>query len=181
MNPFRNALATFDLLPEALRPAFLTAFNDDWSDLESNGNPLEHDVVDPPENVSREEAAIDYVVEWAGWMCDESSDVPALLNEPELSDRYKTDPDLTREWLSILADAYDLIPFASEPIESTFGGEHISTGHFLEIKPDLIIDSIPTEFSIIVKDDDDNPVTYPFAVLSSEPRVILVPTITDGV
>lgn len=166
MNPFRNAIKTFDLLPDALKPAFYTAFNDDWADLEHNGNPLEHDVVDPPENESREGAAINYILEWASWMCDESSEVPALLNEPELSDRYKNDPAMTRAWLTILADAYDLIPFQTEPIESTFAGEHISTGHFLDIEPEFGLEPmyIPSEITITVEDDDDNPVRYEFIV-----------------
>jgi hypothetical protein len=160
-NPFRNALHTFDLLPDALKPAFHTAFNDDWSDLTSNGNPLEHGM-DPalhPDEAA--ETAVSYIIEWAGWMCDEKSDVPALLTEPELSDRYKEDPAETREYFRILADAYDLIPFA-EDIESTFAGEHISSGHFLTIEPDEI--PLPAKFSIIVEDDDDNPVTYRFSV-----------------
>lgn len=165
MNPFRNAIKTLDLLPDALKPAFHTAFNDDWSDLTSNGNPLEHDVVDPPENVSPKDAAIEYILEWAGWMCDTDAPEPALLNEPELSDRYKQDPAMTRAWLSVLADAYDLIPFA-EDIESTFGGEHISSGHFLNIKPEVGLEPIfiPSELTIIVEDDDDNPVRYDFIV-----------------
>lgn len=163
MNPFRNAIKTFDLLPDALKPAFHTAFNDDWSDLESNGNPLEHGIDPDPDE--REAAAINYILEWAGWMCDLDAPEPKLLSEPELSDRYKQDPAMTRAWLSILADAYDLIPFG-EAIESTFGGEHISEGHFLDVEPEFGLGPIfiPSEITITVEDDADNPVPYTFIV-----------------
>lgn len=166
-NPFRNAIETLGRLPDALKPAFHTAFVDDWADLTSNANPLEH----KPAGDTYE--AVLYILEWAGFMCDTKADHPSLLSEPELSNRYKVSADDTREWLRRLADAYDLIPFDTEPIESTFAGEHISTGHFLDL-PSRDDFPLTDSFAIIVEDDDDNPVTYHFQVTDHRVRIMNV-------
>jgi hypothetical protein len=145
INPFRNALITFNLLPDHIKPAFLTAFNDDWADLEHNGNPLEHI---PAEN---QDMAMAYTMEWAGWALDSDIKTP-----------YRNDPETTRVWLTRMADAFDLIPELPEPDETTFAGDHVATGYYIDAdipttpyssKAPLGIADLPDKFTLTLDDN----------------------------
>lgn len=109
VNPFRNAVVTYDLLPDDLKPRFIDALLNDWCDLESNANPIEHRT-----GPSLDEA-IGYVQEWHG--------------------QESLYPHLDRVWLQAMADAWDhLTPVLPPDDETTFDGEKVSCGKYLAVR-----------------------------------------------
>ena len=124
MNPFRNALTTYDTLPTSLRPKFVPALFHDWSDLEHNGNPVEH------EAITDLGQALDYV---RGWEDDESN--------------------LGHQFLLDMALAWDhILPRLPEPETVMFAGEKVSTGHYLSVDesewPDEVTDDYTVTFVV---------------------------------
>lgn len=111
MNPFRNSIRTFDLLPKDLQPRLLPALEFDWRDLESNGNPIEH------EPATDQASAIDYIDEW-------QEDPYDFVNTAA-----------QRQLLLDLADVYDrcLIHLPADD-ETTFAGEHVASGQYMSIR-----------------------------------------------
>ena len=105
-NPFAQALQTYDLLPDDLKPRFWEAMLYDWWDLEHNANPIEH-VAAP----TREDA-ITYVTE---------------TDEDE--------SELGRQFLLDMIPVWDRVCEFLPPEETTtFAGEKVSMGQYLAVR-----------------------------------------------
>lgn len=133
-NPFRNALQTFNLLPDELKDGFLDSFNVDTSDLQHNGNPLSH------EAAKTQEEAIAYVGTFDG---------VKVINS-----RYSVP-----EYLETLANAFDLIPEKYQEEETTFGGERVSLGLYLDYPGGPYLD---TAFCFLLNEDDEDETVLTF-------------------
>lgn len=145
-NPFRNALITFELLPDELKDQFLDSFVVDTEDLAHNGNPLEH------EPASNEEEAIAYVQTFDG------------VGQP--NSRFAT-----KQYLETLAAAFDLIPDTYQEDETTFAGGHIATGLYLDYPGGPYLDSAFC-FHLNRDDDDETVLTFLHDYLPSSVRLI---------
>ena len=108
MNPFRNALITYDLLPDDRKPLFFDTLMIDWHDLEHNANPIEH-------TPARDEyEAISYVEsEFGGG--EDSRDLRPLFVR------------LANAWDRLLEDG--VLP---ESDTTKFAGEKVSSGHYID-------------------------------------------------
>lgn len=112
-NPFRDALVTYDLLPDPLRPKLIPCLFDDWRDLESNANPIEHTPAPSTQ------WALDYLNEWGNY--DDMEDEPY--------------PELHRQWLERMGDAWDrLSPMFPDDDTSEWMGEKVSLGQYLDVR-----------------------------------------------
>ena len=143
-NPFRNMRQTFDLLPDEMKDRFLDAVAVDVSDLQHNGNPLSH------EPATTQEEAIAYV---------ETFDGVGMTNA-----RYAVP-----EYLEILAKAFDLIPEGYEEEETTFAGERVSLGLYLDFPGGPYLD---TAFCFLLNEDDENETVLTFMHSFRDVRLI---------
>lgn len=148
-NPFRNALTTFNNLPREWQPSFLAAIMADWNDLTHNANPIEHEPL-------QESDAIDYMKTWGNAMY--SREDAHASNNPN-----QVDIDNVTAVLTAWANAFDsIIPELPEDDETTFAGEHVASGQYIEM--DIFNDMASimnhrTDFSFkisIVIDETDN-------------------------
>jgi hypothetical protein len=144
-NPFRNALQTFNFLPDELKDAFWDSFIIDISDLASNGNPLEHTAAE------NKDEAIAYVNTYDG--------VP--VNHSRFSVPHN---------LKILAEAFDLIApkFESEPApySTMFGNGEEGEGIYL----DFTVPEHERYFVITVNSDEEDETVF---TLSTSPVKII--------
>lgn len=145
-NPFRNALQTFELLPDDRKDEFLDSFDVDSSDLASNGNPLQHDAA------TTQEEAIAYVSSFQG---------VGLPNSRFAAKNY----------LECLAAAFDLIPDTYEEETSTFAGETVSFGLYLDYPSGPYLDSAFC-FRLNRDDADDTVLTYVHDHIAESVRLI---------
>jgi hypothetical protein len=147
-NPFRNALTTFNLLPDALKDAFWDSFVVDISDLASNGNPLEHTAA------TTQEEAIDYVNCFDGVSVEQS--------------RWHVKEKLTK-----LAEAFDLISpkFTAEPApySTMFGSGDEGEGLYI----DFTNPEYERYFVMTVNPDEDDETVF---TLSTSPVKIISET-----
>lgn len=154
-NPFRNALITFELLPDDKKDSFLDSFAVDTEDLAHNGNPLEHE---PATNVDE---AIAYVETFDG--------VPTPNN------RYAT-----KQYLETLAAAFDLIPDTYQDDETTFGRGHVATGLYLDYPSGPYLDSAFC-FHLNRDDEDETVLTFLHDYLPSSVRLIAETKVNNAV
>lgn len=145
-NPFRNALTTFELLPDEYKDQFLDSFAIDTSDLTSNGNPLEHTAA-----TTRREALI-YIETFQG--------------VPNVNSRFSA-----KNYLECLAVAFDLIPDTYAEEETTFAGEHVATGLYLDYPDGPYLDSA---FCLHLNRDDDDETVFTYVHDYTPESVILI-------
>jgi hypothetical protein len=145
MNPFRNALQTFQLVPDALKDAFWDSFIVDISDLASNGNPLEHTAAET------QDEAIAYINSYDG--------VPVNNSRWHVKER-----------LTKLAEAYDLISpkFQAEPApySTMFGNGEQGVGLYI----DFTDPENERYFVMTVNPDEDDETVF---TLSTSPVKII--------
>lgn len=145
MNPFRNALQTFELVPDALKDAFWDSFIIDISDLASNGNPLEHTAA------TTQDEAIAYV---------ETFDGVKVTNS-----RFSVPHNL-----KILAEAFDLISpkFEAEPApySTMFGSGDEGVGLYI----DFTLPDHERYFVVTVNSDEEDETVF---TLSTSPVKII--------
>lgn len=133
-NPFREALKTYDLLPDEHKPYFWEAMMYDWWDLESNANPIEHQAASTPE-----EATV-YVVE---------SDEDAS--------------ELGRQFLLDMIPVWDRVCEFLPPEDTVmFAGEKVSMGQYLAVRscewPERADDNYWVKLVFAEPGDDDETV-----------------------
>lgn len=143
-NPFRNALQTFELLPDEYKDQFLDSFAVDTSDLTSNGNPLEHTAA-----TTQREALI-YIETFQG--------------VPNPNSRFAA-----KRYLETLAKAFDLIPDTYEEEETTFAGERVSLGLYLDYPDGLYLDHAFC-FTLNMWEEDETVLTF----IHNEDHVTLI-------
>lgn len=133
-NPFRNMIQTFNLLPDELKDQFLDAVEVDVSDLQHNGNPLSH-------TAARDAyEARAYV---------ETFDGVGVVNT-----RYAVPG-----YLNLMADAFDLIPAEYEQEETTFAGERVSLGLYLDFPSGPYTE---TAFCFLLNEDEEDETVLTF-------------------
>lgn len=106
-NPFANALITFDHVDHDVRSNFIPSLREDWDDLESNVNDIEHEAITDTDEATAYAMCL-------GELSDESDQLTL---------------DAQRQFLQDCANAWTLIsPLlpADDDTDSAFG--HISTG-----------------------------------------------------
>ena len=145
-NPFPNGLQTFNLLPDELQDQFLDSFASDVNDLMHNGNPVEHNPA------TTQEEAISYVGTFDGAV--------------NVNSRFAA-----KNYLEILAAAFDLIPDTYHEVETTFAGGHVATGLYIDFPDGPYIDSAFC-FHLNRDDDDETVLTFLHDYLPSSVRLI---------
>lgn len=136
MNPFRNALTTYDMLPPSLRPKLIPAMFRDWSDLEHNANPIEHD---PCTHMGE---AMEYVEQWEDG-----------------------ESNLDRQFLADMSFAWDhVMALLPEPDTTMFGLEKVSTGHYLSVDetewPEEVTNDYTVTFAVQDQSEGNYEITY---------------------
>lgn len=134
-NPFAQALKTYDLLPDDLKPRFWDAMLYDWWDLESNGNPIEHVAAPTPYD------AITYVTE-----ADDEDE-----------------SELGRQFLLDMIPVWDRVCEFLPPEDTTmFAGEKVSSGQYLAVRDCEWPERADDDYWVkLVFDNNDDPMQNP--------------------